>query len=120
MTAPLLCPECAQGRTVNCAGQALDPVTDELVACATTTPSPEVEPTPRPWPENAWPTAAELADWLSRCTSAERLSYADLSIATAQRAVACVEQDHEGAHEKGWCPSQRCPGRPAAGRVPSR
>lgn len=50
--------------------------------------------TPRPWPENAWPTAAELADWLSRCTSDERLSYADHSLATAQRAARCVDQQH--------------------------
>lgn len=29
-----LCPECAQGKVLNCAQQALDPVTDELVPCA--------------------------------------------------------------------------------------
>ena len=29
----VVCPECAQGKTVNCAGQALHPGSDELVAC---------------------------------------------------------------------------------------
>lgn len=29
----VLCPECVQGKAVNCAGQALHPDTDELVAC---------------------------------------------------------------------------------------
>lgn len=29
----LLCPECRQRKTVNCVGQALDPVTDEFVPC---------------------------------------------------------------------------------------
>lgn len=30
------CPECAQGKVGNCAGQTVHPVTDELVACAST------------------------------------------------------------------------------------
>lgn len=50
--------------------------------------------TPRPWPENAWPTAAELADWLSRCTSEERLDYADRSLTTAQHAARCFDERH--------------------------
>lgn len=29
----VLCPECAQGKHQNCAGQALDPKTDEFVLC---------------------------------------------------------------------------------------
>lgn len=33
---PLYCPECANGKCVNCVGQALDPVTDDLVPCACT------------------------------------------------------------------------------------
>lgn len=32
-----LCPECRDGKTGNCAGTALDPVTDEFVPCATVT-----------------------------------------------------------------------------------
>ena len=31
-----LCPECAAGKVVNCVGQAMHPVTDELVPCAST------------------------------------------------------------------------------------
>lgn len=54
----------------------------------------EDERTPRTWPANTWPTAAELADWLSRCTVDERLSYADHAITAAQRAAACVDQCH--------------------------
>lgn len=50
--------------------------------------------TPRPWPADSWPTPGELADWLSRCTTDERLSYADHSLATAQRAARCVDQQH--------------------------
>lgn len=30
-----LCPECSNGKPVNCAGLALDPVTDEFVPCST-------------------------------------------------------------------------------------
>lgn len=30
---PRLCPECRQGKCLNCVGQALDPVTDEFVPC---------------------------------------------------------------------------------------
>jgi len=30
-----LCPECRDGKTSNCVGQALDPVTDEFVECST-------------------------------------------------------------------------------------
>lgn len=33
-----LCPECAQGKKINCVGKALHPVTDELVDCASTLP----------------------------------------------------------------------------------
>lgn len=32
-THPVLCPECAQGKTVNCVGQAMHPDSDDLVAC---------------------------------------------------------------------------------------
>lgn len=30
---PRLCPECVNGKVINCVGQALDPVTDEFVPC---------------------------------------------------------------------------------------
>lgn len=33
---PLWCPECVNGKHQNCVGQALDPVTDDLVPCACT------------------------------------------------------------------------------------
>lgn len=33
---PLLCPECAQGKTVNCTTITLDPELDDFVPCATT------------------------------------------------------------------------------------
>jgi hypothetical protein len=33
---PALCPECVNGKHVNCVGQALDPVTDDLVPCTCT------------------------------------------------------------------------------------
>lgn len=29
----VICPECQQGKCVNCDGEALDPTTDEIVAC---------------------------------------------------------------------------------------
>lgn len=35
-SARYLCPECAAGKVVNCVGQALHPVTDELVPCYST------------------------------------------------------------------------------------
>lgn len=74
----------------------LDPDDCPMTASTPSTREGELaEVTPRPWPENAWPTAAELADWLSRCTSDERLSYADHSLATAQRAAACVDRRHD-------------------------
>ena len=31
--APLLCPECEAGKHTNCIGDALDPVTDDIVDC---------------------------------------------------------------------------------------
>ena len=33
LPAPTICPECAQGKHGICAGEALDPVTDEVVGC---------------------------------------------------------------------------------------
>lgn len=35
-TARPVCPECAQGKTVNCTGAALDERTEEMVPCTTT------------------------------------------------------------------------------------
>lgn len=36
MSSPALCPECEQGKTVNCVGVALDFDIDDFVPCATT------------------------------------------------------------------------------------
>lgn len=55
----------------------------------------DADRTPRTWPEDVWPTSAELADWLSRCTPAELLDYADRSLTTAQHATRCFTEGHE-------------------------
>ncbi len=40
--------------------------------------------TPKSWPDDSWPTAAQLADWLGRCTDEERLAFAAGALSDAQ------------------------------------
>lgn len=41
--------------------------------------------TAKTWPENSWPTAEQLADWLARCTDAERVAFAESVLDRAQQ-----------------------------------
>ncbi len=54
----MMCPECAQGKTPNCTGQALDPDTDRFVTCETVTTA--ILPGPRSLPplEGYWTQSA--------------------------------------------------------------
>ena len=46
--------------------------------------------TPRTWGENVWPTAKQLADWLTVCTDAERIVHAEIAIRDAQAHDRCL------------------------------
>lgn len=57
----------------------------------------------RPWAENAYPTAEELADWYAAAPREERVRLAEQFIANAERASACFLMDHEGlGDELSW------------------
>lgn len=55
--------------------------------------------TPRPWPEGAAPTAAQLLDYLRAITTEEELDRArvnlDSLLNAAERAEACILLDHD-------------------------
>ncbi len=51
--------------------------------------------TPRTWPENAWPTAVQLAEFLKVCTDEERVYWAQLMLTDSERATLCRIQ-HSG------------------------
>ena len=48
------------------------------------------ERTPRTWGENVWPTAKQLADWLTVCTENERTIHAEIAIRDAQAHDHCI------------------------------
>lgn len=52
--------------------------------------------TPWTWPDNAWPTPQQLADWLEVCTRKERVSLCRSMLVSAKTATRCIERDHEG------------------------
>jgi hypothetical protein len=51
--------------------------------------------TPRPWPDDAYPTAEQLAAWLTTCTPEERLTWADKAVTGAGIADRCIIERHE-------------------------
>jgi hypothetical protein len=51
--------------------------------------------TPRPWPEETYPDAEQLAAWITTCTPQERLSWADRAITGAMIADTCRVHRHE-------------------------
>lgn len=49
---------------------------------------------PRTWPENAWPTPEQLAEYVASCCAQCRLSFAAGAIFSAMRATKCIESNH--------------------------
>lgn len=55
--------------------------------------------TPRTWPEDSWPTAEQLLDWLLTATRPEQLETTARAIENGQRASTCLmfhDQEHRG------------------------
>jgi hypothetical protein len=58
------------------------------------------ESTPKPWPENAWPTADQLADWLPIATRAERVELAAVFLRNSERSQDCFLRNHDALEDE--------------------
>ena len=54
----------------------------------------------KPWPDNAWPTPEQFADWYIEQPREERVRLAEWVIFQGQASERCILQNHEGRIEQ--------------------